>query len=289
MKKFVLLSVLIGQMIMAAVDVKTAETQLVSEQLSKSRPIIRGERHIVIVTCSYNNGLFYTWNIDSILNQKYSNYHVIYVDDCSEDKTFDLVQEYVQENGAEEKFVLIHNVERKKALANLYTAIHMCKPTDIVVILDGDDRFASDVVLQRINQAYADPAVWLTYGQFREHPSGEVGFCKAYPKDIIEKSGFRYYGPTPSHLRTFYAGLFHRIKIDDLMFQGQFFPVTYDLAIMFPLIEMARDHHLFIDDILVDYNSENPINDHKVGKSLQRKFDLIIRARTVYRPLDTLF
>lgn len=260
------------------------------ERLVNSVPLLDGERHMVVVICSYNNEKYYEWNLDSVCAQEYKNYHVLYVNDCSRDNTGSFVMDYIEELGVQDKIIAYHNEERRKALANLYYAIHTCEPTDIVVILDGDDRFAHGKVLQRINQAYEDPNIWLTYGQFREHPSGVLGFCRPYPRRVIERCAFRYHPDTPSHLRTFYAGLFHKIRKEDLMFQGDFFPVTYDLAVMFPMVEMARLHHQFIPDVLVDYNGENPINDHKgLGKQLQRKFDLIIRARTCYADIESPF
>ena len=259
------------------------------ERIMQADHLLNQERHIVVITCSYNNASFYKWNLDSIFEQEYSNYHVIYIDDCSTDGTYLLVKKYLADYGFDERFILYRNAMRQRALANLYYAIHTCNATDIIIILDGDDRFAHSKVLQRINQAYANPDVWLTYGQFQVYPSGEHGFCAPYPKHIIQRNGFRYYPHTPSHLRTFYAGLFQKIKKDDLMFQGDFFPVTYDLAIMFPMIEMARSHHLFIPDVLLQYNGSNPISDHCIDKGLQRKFDLIIRARTCYREIESPF
>jgi Glycosyltransferases, probably involved in cell wall biogenesis len=261
----------------------------VDSRLINSEREVDGQKHIVIVVCSYNNSKYYQWNLDSIFAQKYNNYHVIYVDDCSPDDTFNLVQEHVAQRDMQEKCILVGNQTRVKALANLYNAINSCKSTDIIAILDGDDRFAHDQVLQKINDTYKNPNIWLTYGQFREWPQGRHGFCTPYPQTVTECGGFRYHMDTPSHLRTFYAGLFHKIRKEDLMFQGDFFPMTYDLAIMFPMIEMAGANHIFIPDILVDYNTVNDINDHKVSKGEQRKYDLIIRARTCYSKVDNPF
>ena len=258
-------------------------------RLTNAPAIVNGERHLVVLVCSYNNQNYYQGNIDSILAQRYSNYHVIYVDDCSPDGTYDSVKSYLAAHNAQDKFILIRNEERRKALANLYYAIHLCNPHSIILILDGDDRFATNEAMLRVNQAYDNPNIWLTYGQYRVQQTGQIGFCEAYPQHIIDHNNFRYYPSGPSHLRTFYAGLFHKVNIDDLLFQGDFFPMTYDLAIMFPMIEMAAHHHEFIRDVLIDYNEGNPINDHKVGKGLQRKYDLIIRARTVYKELSFLF
>ena len=63
------------------------------------------EKPIVIIVPSRNNNeLFegterYKLNLDSIFNQDYENYRVIYIDDCSSDGTADLVESYIQEKG----------------------------------------------------------------------------------------------------------------------------------------------------------------------------------------------
>jgi len=53
------------------------------------------EKPIVLIVASYNNTQWYKWNLDSIFNQKYKNYHVIYIDDCSKDDTYELVKNYI--------------------------------------------------------------------------------------------------------------------------------------------------------------------------------------------------
>lgn len=250
----------------------------------------KGERRMVIVTASYNNSKWCQWNLDSVFNQQYDNWRLIYVDDCSSDETFQLVSDYVKEKGQEHRVTLIRNISRRKALANLYYAIWLCKDREVVIILDGDDRLSHDLVLAHLNSVYANPDVWLTYGQFREYPSGIHGFCEPMPDFVVQKNMFRKYPIAPSHLRTFYAGLFKHIRTEDLFYNGDFFPMTYDLAMMFPMIEMAREGHFrFIPDVLLDYNTSNPINDHKVSKELQQKCDTIIRSREPYAPITVPF
>lgn len=250
----------------------------------------RGESEIVIVICSYNNAQWYKWNLDSVFAQKYTNYKVIYVDDCSTDGTYELVKEYLKEHDTGNRVTLVHNKERQRALANLYNSIHTCKDNAIVVILDGDDRLAYDYVLAHINTVYKDKNIWLTYGQFKEFPSGHLGFCRSMPDCVVRNNSFRSYPDTPSHLRTFYARLFKFIKKEDLLYEGDFFPMTYDLAMMFPMMEMARNGHFkFIPDILLEYNTANSINDHKISKELQTDCANIIRSKNRYEPIITPF
>ena len=56
------------------------------------------EKHFVIVCASYNNKDWYRWNLDSLINQDYKNYHIMYIDDFSTDGTGALVAKYIQEN-----------------------------------------------------------------------------------------------------------------------------------------------------------------------------------------------
>jgi len=241
------------------------------------------ERPIVIITASYNNTQWAKSNLDSIFNQKYNNYYLIYVDDYSQDGTGKFVQDYIKERGFEKKVRLFINGVRMGALANQYNAIHLVPDNAIIIILDGDDLFAHDQVLNKINQVYSDPAIWLTYGQFVEFPSNAIGFCCEYPEHIVKENKFREYGHTPSHLRTYYAWLFKQIKKEDLMFEGDFFVMDGDIATMFPMIEMAREGHFrFVPDVLCRYNAANPINDYKVSKALQVKLDQEIRSRKRY-------
>lgn len=245
---------------------------------------------IVIVTASYNNAEWYKWNLNSVFNQDYKNWHLVYVDDCSSDCTGELVQAYIKECGFQNKVTLIQNKTRRGAMSNQYFAINqLCKATDIVIILDGDDWFEHAGVLSYINDVYAAGDTWLTYGQFREYPSGRIGFCCSMPENVVKNNAFRSHADIPSHLRTFYAGLFQKIRIEDLAHEGAFFSMCADIAAMFPMIEMARDHFKFIPEVLLGYNEGNPINDFKVSKPLQRSLDLKIRSLPRYEKIASPF
>lgn len=241
------------------------------------------EKPIVVVVTSYNNKDWYQLNLNSIFVQQYSNYRVIYIDDLSTDGTGKLVEDYIKERGQEDRVRLIHNTQRLLAGANHDYAIRSCKDDEIVIILNGDDWFAHDGVLYFINRIYADPNIWLTYGQYQVYPSGQLGHCCAMPEDIIKNNAFRTYISTPSHLRTFYAGLYKQIKIDDLLYEGEYLKMTEDLAMMYPMMEMARDGHFkFVPDILLTYNNANVLNDHKVSRQLQKDMDTFIRSKKPY-------
>lgn len=241
---------------------------------------------IVVVIPSYNNKQWYQSNLGSVFNQKYENYRVIYIDDASPDGTGELVREYIKELGQEHRVTLIQNQERVGTLANLYAAISQCEPHEVVAQLDGDDWFYHYRVLQKLNEVYSDPEVWVTYGQFIYFPCGSDGWAAQVPESVIETNGFRDYSWVTTALRTFYAGLFHKIKKEDLLYEGTFFQMSSDLAYMWPVVEMAGYHSRFIPDVLYVYNFQTPTNDQKVDRSLQIRLGNCIRSREKYTPME---
>jgi glycosyltransferase involved in cell wall biosynthesis len=229
------------------------------------------EKPMVVVIASYKNKQWYKKNLNSVFSQKYSNYRVIYTDDCSPDGTGNYVSKYLLTKGVMDKCTLIKNEARVGALANDYRAIHSCDDEEIIVILDGDDWFAHDEVLKSINEAYISDQVWLTHGKFIHWPHGYVEpLSKAYPKSVIESNSYRKMN-SPLPTRTFYTWLFKKIRVEDLMRDRIFFTRTRDAAMMYPLIEMAAERHVFIDDINYIYNRINSISDCKQDPKLQKE------------------
>lgn len=245
-------------------------------------------KKFVILIASYNNEKWCRWNLRSVLNQKYGDFRIIYIDDCSRDNTAQIVQHLMETEDPMHKITFIRNVERQGApLVNHYNAIHeLCADDEIIVIVDGDDALAHKEVLGYLNKIYNSGDIWLTYGQYRELISGYIGFSKMPSDTIIKNNAFRKWELMPSHLRTFYAWLFKRIDKKDLTTDdGKFFTMAGDLAAMTPMIEMACHHFKFIPEVLYIYNDVNPISEHRVSRELQAKVDRQIRGLRPYLAL----
>ncbi len=245
------------------------------------------EHNIIVIIPSYNNIQWYERNVRSAITQKYRNFEIIYIDDCSQDGTGEAVERYIAsaQNACPAKITLIKNTQRHGALANLYTTIHACHDEAIIVVLDGDDWFAHDRVLTIINSVYKGRHVWLTYGQHRLYPSKRRGICKPYADTVVNANAYREEEWLASHVRTFYAGLFKHIKLEDLLYESAFFPMAWDLACMLPMLEMAGGNYTFINDILYIYNNDNVLNDHKINEKLQVQLAGTIRSRPRYKKL----
>lgn len=223
---------------------------------------------IKIITPFYNPGDFLENCVSSLVSQKYDNFEMIFVDDMSTDGSYEKLPH------DDDRALIIKNTVRKTALENLHNAImDHCDPDDIVVIVDGDDWLDNRRVLSYINDQYNELDPWIFYGQ-SNWTNGQRGFATEYTEkefENIRKAPFKI-----SHLRTFRAGLYHKMKDQDPDFSGlkdssgDFYKSSYDTAMMFPLLEMAgKEKTVFNDTILYIYNRDNPISDDKVDQNLQ--------------------
>lgn len=226
------------------------------------------KNNIKVITPFYNPGEFLETCVNTLMSQKYDSFKVIFVDDCSNDGSF----EKLPHNN--ERAIIVKNETRKTALENIHDAImNHCDLDDIVVLVDGDDWLPNKNTLSYINDFYNQNDCWIMYGQ-SSWTDGRRGFASAYPES--EFSGLRKAPFRVSHIRTFRAGLYQKIKEQDENFSclkdsiGDFYKMTYDVAIMFPIMEMAGYEKVkFNDTILYVYNRSNPISDDRVNQQLQ--------------------
>jgi glycosyltransferase involved in cell wall biosynthesis len=238
----------------------------------------------VIVIPSYNNHPWAQQNIVSALTQNHPNFRIIFTDDCSSDKTFDITKENCAKH-PNVKADLIQNTKRNGAMCNLYNMISHCASDEIVVTLDGDDWLPHPDVLIRLEKEY-DKGFWMTYGQCLSVSNRRPGPSRPLPNDIIAYNNFRKYDWCTSHLRSFYAGLFQKINVRDLKDNNEnFYQMAWDLCMMFPMLEMSGARSSYINDVLYMYNDLTPFNDFKVNLALQQQLDQEIRTRPPYQLL----
>src|SRR3990167_5634198 len=252
------------------------------------------EKHLTIIVPSYNNEKWLEKNLRSVFMQKYSNYYVIYRDDCSKDKTYSKACKLVHDLGMQDKISIIRNENRRGKAANLWLTIHerdtgVLIPDDsIIVILDGDDWYPHDGVFSYLNELYQQKDIWLTYGGFKEYPSGRKCWNDTVPQAVIDANSFRKASPAAgSQQRTFYAWLYRQIKLEDFIWNGSFIPVASDIAKILPMMEMSGQKILYIQDTIYIYNRATELNDDKINRAnSQWTIDHYFRMKQPYFRLN---
>jgi len=246
-------------------------------------------KNFVIIIPSYNNAKWYEQNVISAMQQNYpkDKFRVIYTNDASIDDTGTLVNNLIEKHKWD-NIKLINNIERLGALHNIYNMIHSCNDDEIIVDLDADDTLAGPHVLERLNQEYQNPNVWMTWGSYLDSCNMTRGCCKPYEQTVIDRNAYHVVPWRCSHLRTRIAKLFKLVKKEDLMYQGKFFMSAWDLSYQLRMLSMAGGRFSYINDILYIYNNDNPISDYKVRAQEQAFFDQYIRRQKPYEKIDSL-
>lgn len=233
---------------------------------------------MIILTTTFNCEKYIERCLFSIMSQSFKDFKCYITDDVSTDGTVQKIKSAIKDDN---RFVLIENHTKFYQPGNYDQVIRFrgIEGDEVCVEIDGDDWLPSPKVLERINEVYQDPNVWMTSGSFKYH-DGRPGFANP-PQNF---KGIRNQTFTLSHIRTWKAWLWKKILLEDLKDEnGEYWNVAGDLAFMFPMLEMAgQEHYRFLPEILYIYNESNPLNDHKVNMSNVMKTVNKIRAKKEY-------
>jgi len=205
--------------------------------------------------------------VKSLLGQSNQNWIAIFCDDASTDGTSNIIPK-------DDRFFIRKNTTRITALPNIHNGIVESNllDEDIICILDGDDFLIRHDAVDIINNLYQDNTL-LTYGQY-VWPNGQMGHCKPYTRE--EFSNLRKGGYWASHIRTFKYRLYKELLVQDPELfcyrnnKGEFYTITYDVAIMTPLMEISGFDRIKFNPIPVYYYRIHQQNDHNVDHKLQK-------------------
>ena len=244
-----------------------------------------------IISPSYNNEKWVDIHIDSILEQTYDNYEVLYINDCSTDNTLDKVEKLVGNNS---KFKIISNEKNMGATHN-YINIDdfMEDDEEIIVHLDGDDWLAVPNVLEELNTFYNENDFWMTYGGFVVWNGGEETKLP-YPQNtkydsfVHKHNMYRKDLWRASHLRTFKWFLFKNIDKKDFVskIDNKLYWHASDLSWSYPALEMCPTDKIGVVDFTTHiYNAsqENQVRTREREHQDNQIFESEIRNKKKYK------
>jgi len=238
-----------------------------------------------IVVPAYNCTKWLKRCLDSIERQTHKVFDVCVIDDASTDaQQQPIIEDYCRRNN----WIYHFNETNRGALFNIIKgiALHQPEDQDVIITLDGDDWLYNSRVLTKLDRIYSHEDVYLTYGQFITYPRGNIGSCRPVSNETITNRSFRKIKWVFSHPKTFKYYLWRHIKDEDLRDKdGNIFKVASDLAIMFPMLEMAAYRFRYINEFLYVYNKVNPLNDDKIHLERQQVAVNYIRSLPPYSPL----
>jgi glycosyltransferase involved in cell wall biosynthesis len=231
---------------------------------------MRENNKFIIISTVYNKGKWVQFNINSVKQQSYRNYLAVYGYDLSIDNTYEYLTKSID---GDENFIIYDNPNPGSFL-NCFMGTYkflkeksLVKPDDIIVEIDGDDWLLHPFVLEYLNSVYQDSNIWMTYGQYIQYPSGQVGghYYLELNDEVDKRNEYRKYEFPYSHLKTYKAFLLDNITDEDLIdvHTGNYFNAAADFALCMPLVEQAgksRIHRvsepIYVYNVSTDLESE---------------------------------
>jgi hypothetical protein len=193
---------------------------------------------------------------------------------------------------AHDKDVLIWFRKEKTGAAQNYWqlikqyVLPQTKDDDILCFLDGDDRLMNTTALEPVLKAYQDKEIMITHGSYRKKSGNVFRFGGAYrSSDAFRETIWR-----ATHLKTCRVKLWKHLPESCMKGQdGKWLKVCSDLAMMFPLLEMAgHDRIRYIQQEIYEYNDENPDNDHKINGVEQALTETWLRQQPRFERLEVV-
>lgn len=194
----------------------------------------------------------------SLQDQVGIRWRCVFVDDASDDRTFEKASEYASRDG---RFIVSRNPCREWAAKSRWNALQIATklpdihPSDVVLLLDGDDWLHNSESLFQIVDFQSRYRLLASHGNYCDENGVPCDWSSDYPEHVRAASGYRRHLFVGTHARAFRWGL---VKyLDDRVFLngGENIRAATDFALYIPVLELAGRHTLFNHQISYVYNT----------------------------------
>lgn len=152
--------------------------------------------NISLITVTYNSGKTLSTTMKSVLAQTNSDIEYIIVDGASKDNTVDIIKEYEPKFKGRMKWIS----EPDKGLYDAMNKGIRMATGDVVGILNSDDFFTSNDILQQVADAFeTHKELDAVYGDVHFVHSDNLGKCVRYYSSKVFKRSLMKLGFMPAH------------------------------------------------------------------------------------------
>ena len=226
---------------------------------------------ISLITATYNSAETLRDTMQSVLNQTFKDVDYIIVDGGSKDTTMDIVKEFKPKFEGRLRWVS----EKDKGIYDAMNKGVKMAQGNIVGILNSDDFFASDHVLEKVNDAFTEnPAIDGIYADVRYVDWNDTS------KKVRMFSGKDFkreklcWGKMPPH-PSFYV---KRECYDKFGLYSLDYPICADYDMFVKMIWEGNINTLYINDVFVNMRSGGTSsNGIKVHKKIMKERMLCVR------------
>ena len=215
---------------------------------------------ISLITATYNSAETLRDTMQSVLNQTFKDVDYMIIDGGSKDGTLDIVKEFEPKFEGRLRWIS----EKDKGIYDAMNKGVLMAQGDVVGILNSDDFFASDNVLEKVNATFTEnPTIDGVYADVRyvdwNNTSKSVRLFSG--KDFTRKK--LCWGKMPPH-PSFYV---KKECFDKFGLYSLDYPICSDYDMFVKMIWIGNINTLYINDVFVNMRSggtsSNGIKVHK--------------------------
>ena len=177
-----------------------------------------------IITATYNSERTLRDTMESILSQTFQDFEYIIVDGASKDATLDIIHEYEPRFQGRIRYLS----EPDKGIYDAMNKGFAMATGDVIGILNSDDFFTSDDVLQAVVDGFAGEYVDAVYADIHYVNTDDLTKCVRYYSSSVFRPWMMRFGMIPAH-PSFYC----RKAVYD---QYGSFDTTYRIATDFEIL-----------------------------------------------------
>ncbi|MEC4685992.1 MAG: glycosyltransferase family 2 protein [Nitrospirota bacterium] len=226
-----------------------------------------------VLMASYNNGQFIGSAIESVINQTFKEWELVIVDDCSTDKSVEIIKTYLSDS----RVRFFKNSRNIGYIGTLKRLINESR-AEILGILDGDDALDEDALEKMYEAHVKNPDCGFIYSNFvfcdRDLNPVEKGFCTALPQIPDRRTILRYdiVGP----FRTFRKDAYFRTPgYDDKILYAE------DKDLTLKMEEVTG--FFYVDKVLYLYRVLSDSQSHDPAKKSTMKSSYYLAKYKAYR------
>ena len=150
---------------------------------------------ISIITASYNSGKTIRHTVESVLRQTYPDFEYIVVDGGSTDNSIDIVKDYQVAFKGRLKWIS----EKDKGIYDAMNKGIRMATGDVVGILNSDDFYTDENVLQTVADNFMNHSVDAVYGDIHFVREGNLDKCVRYYSSRLFSPFWLRFGFMPAH------------------------------------------------------------------------------------------
>ena len=150
---------------------------------------------ISIITATYNSAETVRNTFDSVLNQTYKDIEYIVVDGLSKDNTVEIIKEYAGKFEGKMRYIS----EKDRGLYDAMNKGLAMATGDIVGILNSDDFYTSNNILEIVANNFEEGEIDAVYGDIHFVNSNDLTKCVRYYSSAIFSRRLMRFGFMPAH------------------------------------------------------------------------------------------